>query len=287
VSRHLHRDAFRDAGPHEIADRSAPEIVQDTAGTSRLPARSTEGHAKALDRLARSVKDLSAHGALSPLEILGHPTLPFKHDPQLRRNLAADEKWPPLPKDQHDAIYRAWQDLVQRLKTDSDVQNKAQQLLNYFGSSERTVAKFVTYLEQYPHFHDGTKSTLCFQILLADLDSLACRMWPLPWPDFSVQGEMRASGDTAYTWRGRRPLHVFFDPAQIGLAGEGRNIGNEAVIFHEALHGWTGKTDLELRALFNNLPAPSCSITEKIRVEVLFGAPALDSQVAYGSCIPH
>ena len=83
----------------------------------------------------------------------------------------------------------------------------------------------------------------------------------------------------ALAWTPHTPLLVFFDPAAIGLNGEGKNIGNESVIFHEALHGFTGLFDEQILQRLNK-PLPSCNIDKLIREEVLAFAPALNSQVA-------
>jgi hypothetical protein len=86
----------------------------------------------------------------------------------------------------------------------------------------------------------------------------------------------------ALTWLGHRPLHVFFDPMRIALSGEGgKNIGNEALIFHEALHGFTNKTDSQLKTLLGLGGPTTCVIEEHIKVEVLFYAPNLNSSTGY------
>jgi hypothetical protein len=179
--------------------------------------------------------------------------------------------------------------LIQRLKTDVPLRLRALELLDKVRSGPKELTKvndFVTYLEKNkPHFYDGTKSTLCYGALEGGPDGLLCNVVPEGW--FSVQREMKNDVHAvAFTWKGLTPPHVFFRPAYIGLEAQGENIGNESLIFHEVLHAWTGLTDDELRESFDHLPAPSCTITEKIRVEVLAGAPALNSQVAYPSCIP-
>ena len=62
-----------------------------------------------------------------------------------------------------------------------------------------------------------------------------------------------------------RGLLTFFDPASIKLAAAGTPMGilNQAVLFHEGLHGYTGHPDFDLLADFQYNPPfdPSCDIT--------------------------
>ena len=44
---------------------------------------------------------------------------------------------------------------------------------------------------------------------------------------------------SALAWRRHKPPYVFFRPAHIKLDAQGKNAGNKALIFHEALHGFT------------------------------------------------
>ena len=51
---------------------------------------------------------------------------------------------------------------------------------------------------------------------------------------------------SALAWRRHTPPYIVSRPAHIKLEAEGRNLGNEALIFHEALHGFTGRHDNEI-----------------------------------------
>jgi len=53
-------------------------------------------------------------------------------------------------------------------------------------------------------------------------------------------------GLEATTADASNPLVVFFRPSAIALAQDGKNSGNEAMVFHEALHGITNLTDSQL-----------------------------------------
>jgi hypothetical protein len=72
----------------------------------------------------------------------------------------------------------------------------------------------------------------------------------------------------------KKPFLVFVRPEYISFANLGKNLGNEALIFHEALHGFTGLKD---KALMIKLGIPvgsgesqtSCLIDSKIRYFVL------------------
>ena len=89
-------------------------------------------------------------------------------------------------------------------------------------------------------------------------------------------------GDSALARLESEPLLVFFRPSAIGFPNSGKNKGNEASIFHEALHGITGLEDPAIKALLS-LPAsdPSCRIGLEIIWKVLdFSQPPLDPLAA-------
>jgi len=58
---------------------------------------------------------------------------------------------------------------------------------------------------------------------------------------------------------------TFFDPAGVYLVAAGTPTGilNQALLFHEGLHGYTGHTDGDLLSDFGYDPVndPSCDIT--------------------------
>ena len=88
----------------------------------------------------------------------------------------------------------------------------------------------------------------------------------------------------AVTWRKRTPLVVFFRPESIILNASGVNIGNEALLFHEALHGFVGRLDYELQQDLH-APGKSCELSTYIKTHVLTGAPLLDTTDTY-ECTP-
>ena len=85
------------------------------------------------------------------------------------------------------------------------------------------------------------------------------------------------SDTAALTGTPSYPLLVFFNPDAIGYNSLGQNLGNEETLFHEALHGFTGKFDFELRsALGLSASTPSCRISRKIGDAVLTQSTGLD-----------
>lgn len=85
------------------------------------------------------------------------------------------------------------------------------------------------------------------------------------------------SGAMALTSPKSDPFAVFFRPSGIGFANSSMNQGNEATIFHEALHGITGLKDSEIQArlLLPQVPA-TCNIDAYIILNVLnFSQPPL------------
>ena len=92
VTRQLHRDAFRDARPHQTAHRRATKIVRDPTrtprGDARLPPRFVEPAFG--DRLAGLLvhgvaKDVARNEALLALQLFRDDLLIFQHPPQRRR----------------------------------------------------------------------------------------------------------------------------------------------------------------------------------------------------------
>ena len=86
MSRHLHRDALRDAGSDEIADGGSAEVVQEATRASSFHAGGSERDPEALDGLARTVEHTRAHDLELSLKILGDRSLLFKHLAQLTRH---------------------------------------------------------------------------------------------------------------------------------------------------------------------------------------------------------
>ena len=184
------------------------------------------------------------------------------------------------------SIYDALDDLVDRLKTDSNLRDKAQQFVLDPVSTRwehpLPVAAFLDYLDGKgrfrPHFYDGTRSTFCYNVLKGGSDG-ACKGG---YSGTKVMSVFPTGTTTAaVTGTPHNPLYVFFNPALIGVQAAGRNLGNEALVFHEALHGLTGLSDQSLLiALGWPFMQPSCTINVVIQRDVLVFAPGLDAYVA-------
>ncbi len=80
---------------------------------------------------------------------------------------------------------------------------------------------------------------------------------------------------------------TFFRPAAIGFSNLGRNLGNEGLIWYEALHAWTNKYDSDLEGLFDK--DFSCSIILNILNPVLstseVGLSAINSEVQWNNIV--
>ncbi len=143
----------------------------------------------------------------------------------------------------HEAIYDALDDLVDRLKSDSNLRDKAQQFVLDTVSTRwehpLPVAAFLNYLDGKgrfrPHFYDGTRSTFCYNVLKGGSDG-ACKEG---YSGTKVMSVFPTGTTTAaVTWTPPNPLYVFFNPALIGVQAAGRNLGNEALVFGDQTIGF-------------------------------------------------
>ena len=81
------------------------------------------------------------------------------------------------------------------------------------------------------------------------------------------------------------PLFAFFRPEAIGFNNLGRNLGNEGIVWHEALHEMTGQDDFTILEKLGMSVSDhaSCSIFVRIRNAVLTNSPGIDPQIIW-SC---
>jgi hypothetical protein len=180
----------------------------------------------------------------------------------------------------HQAIYAALDNVVVRL-ADTIVAGRLQtnvldKIAALWPDKPFTSAQVLDYLSgrtktTTPRFYDGTESKFC-QAALAGTPEWLCS-------GTSVKEEFQAKPKViAETDRPSKPLLVFWRPKAIILANGGVNIGNEATIIHEALHGLTGLKDEDiLTALNHSMFAATCLITLDIQQQVLQGLANLDS----------
>jgi hypothetical protein len=148
-----------------------------------------------------------------------------------------------------------------------------------------TTQGFLAYLSgKRPRFYNGLTSTYCTD----SLDS-GSHCFQISILKFLLNGKevARVFQDPdigAITGTPSNPLLTFFRPDLILFPSSGRNLGNEATIFHEALHGLTGQFDSAtilrpqglLEKLGFNSNDPICKITRKIEDSVLSKSVGLD-----------
>jgi len=162
-------------------------------------------------------------------------------------------------------------------------------LLNKVGSSY-SKTDFYNYLSRKPRFFDGTKSNLRLGNLcgraagvLGFLDWVLCAPPPLPFTcpssTSTVSQYMACTKGGAVSetpTQSGMGLLTFFDPAVVysSPASTPTGIVNQALIFHEALHGFTGVSDIPLLEDFGYVPGtnyPSCKITDYIELNIWAG----------------
>jgi hypothetical protein len=155
---------------------------------------------------------------------------------------------PPCP-GVREAIFNGEKGLVKTLATpDCSVSAQTNVFDKLTQQPGLTTKKFLDFLQQkQPQFYDGTKSRANLTALCQGLTGFDNDMCSL---QFALRrktiAEYFASFNgalDAVTVGGNNPLIVFFRPGAIELSGNGDNTDNEALVFHEALHGFTALSD--------------------------------------------
>lgn len=175
----------------------------------------------------------------------------------------------------HEAIYNAVSDLIVRL-SDPTISALAQaQVFNKVGNG-LTTQRFIDYIRsKRPAFYDATRSSYCVDALTVPLMRHFCSDFNILLT--SVAEYFRNNPDKyALTGTPSTPLLTFIRPKCILYDNLGRNLGNEGTIFHEALHGFTGRYDLDLETV---LGAGGTGITQYLRDTVLKQSPGLNSNI--------
>jgi hypothetical protein len=153
----------------------------------------------------------------------------------------------------------------------------------------QTTSGFIQYLRAHgPLFYDGSGSQFCQGELLP----ATATNWHLcflgTWTDQTVQSYFADPNNAltdAETKTPSTPLLTFFRPGSILGDSQGQNQANEGLIFHEALHGFTGKQDGNiLTALGYSDQMASCNITIYIQQLVLSFAKNLNSTTGNVGC---
>jgi len=198
----------------------------------------------------------------------------------------------------YEALYNALDDLIIRLQnsTTSDLAQTAifAKLGTNASGKTYTTKGFLLYLtSNRPTFYNGFLSTYCYSALepIADPNAL-CNKLPTPLiktvEDFLTKDPTGKDAD-AITGTPSTPLLVFFSPQMMlganstGYNNLGKNLGNEGIIFHEALHGFTGQSDFTIldELGLNSLQYASCSISVRIQKKVLLlSTPKIDPTIA-------
>jgi hypothetical protein len=174
----------------------------------------------------------------------------------------------------YDAIYNALYDLERRLASGTvDTQKLFGKLGSDADGKPLNTSTFLTYLKaNRPHFYNGLKSKFCYARLTPW--SEPCLI-PLIGNSQTVEDYFKNTlTSDAETGTPSKPLLVFFRPSSIIYNNLGANLGNEGLVFHEALHGLTGKKDdqiLDLLGYKDVYNIASCNITNYIQQLVLRG----------------
>jgi hypothetical protein len=191
-------------------------------------------------------------------------------------------------------IYNALSDLVSRLMNPGINSLADSQIfipLNNKYHTGVTANGFISYLGgRTPRFYNGLISNYCYNTL-TNGDTCFSPGRFSSWINYlnsSTVAEQFAANPKldALTAKSTNPLLTFFNVSSILDASQGKNLGNEAMIFHEALHGKTGLSDPQLLEFFNHngVDTPPCNISKKIEQLVLSQSSGLDQTTNSGQC---
>lgn len=219
---------------------------------------------------------ISSYAAPPPKRVAGEDF------PQLK-SCNDDGVNPPCPRE---AIFNALKDLTNKVSTKQACSAAAQtavfskfQDANGFPMS---TTGFLNYLQnRSPRFFDGTTSTWPFVNALCGprpgfagflLSNVNCT-FTAPGSGITIANEFASSNQpSAITQTPSYPLLVFFRPTDIVLTSNGANVSNEALLFHEILHGITGLEDDALQSVLlgpSGVGQPTVNIDNYIETNVL------------------
>jgi hypothetical protein len=154
-----------------------------------------------------------------------------------------------------DAIWNAYQDLMAELSNDTTPCSVGANLwvFSKFKDSNgypMTRKAFVGYLtSKTPDFDDGTASTWDYKNAVCGTGGSGFWNWVTHLNcSSSISGSMKSFfannlDATAATETPSYPFRTFLRPSSIETNNYGKTIDNEALLFHEALHGMTGLYD--------------------------------------------
>ena len=218
-------------------------------------------------------------------------------------NGTADEaqRYPPLPRCSDrlplvcptvgDRLWNAQQDLVNQLRNDASCRKAAEDWVfskvttgGLWGFLEHPIdtLAFINYVAKTPRFYSGPTSSLddkeayCGEVFRIDCSGTRQK----------VRALFSGGDTTAATVTPSNPLKIFWEPSytppangssSMGVGVDpgnyGVNISNESNLFHEALHGLTGKWDPAIASLLGVAYPPSENISIYIRDHVLSTCP--------------
>ena len=192
----------------------------------------------------------------------------------------------------YEAFYNALDDLGRRLANPA-IKLKAQtEVFDKLGTREDgskvyTVEAFISYLkDNRPQLFDGVRSKYCIDSLTDGHTCQTIGFFHFLLNGDDVKKQFEDPKLDALTATPSRPLLIFLRPTSVVYASLGMNLGNESLIFHEALHGFTGLYDfgtptipkglLELLVVNGSSNTEICAITITIQNKVLQYSPQLD-----------
>jgi hypothetical protein len=248
---------------------------------------------------AMASSNIGLAGVVAPQMDWGHSTSVTDSGSPSKNGASIEMSWfPVLPNctgTEKPCIYNAVDDLVVRL-TDPTISGLAQtNIFNKLGNDSNgnplRTAGFIAYLRNNrPRIYDGLRSTYCSEILDNTFPSIpeflcfrkAFLRYTLNLLSTDVKDKF-TSESTALTQTPGKPLLTFVRPQSVGPSTAGKNLGNEALIFHEALHGLTGLQDFQFldKLGMNSASHASCSTTVRIQKSVLSHSTGLDPAVVW------
>jgi hypothetical protein len=146
----------------------------------------------------------------------------------------------------YEAIYNALGDLIARLPALSALadQNIFTPLGHDSKGNPATTKGFLSYLTtQRPRFYNGVVSNYCYDALTSGSKCHENALLNFLLDGQDVQTTFNDARQSALSGTPSNPLLVFIRPSVVLFDNLGQNRGNEALIFHEALHGYTGLND--------------------------------------------
>jgi IPT/TIG domain-containing protein len=297
--------SYMDGGGLTLADAQGNQVPIDSGGNAgsavALSASLLQPSWNGVWQGAFGISNIGLASISAPLMDWGHSFWAGQGGSPSPSGVSKEMSWfPVLPNcsgAQQPCIYNALSDLITRLR-DPALSNLAQtNIFNGLGNdangNQYTTAAFIVYLTNMkPRFYDGLRSTYCSEVLDHSLTKYLCFQNPLGRYTLGLLStdvkDAFTSKTDALTMTPGNPLLTFFRPESLGSSTSGQNLGNEALIFHEALHGLTGQQDMQILGELgmNWRSHASCSITVRIQNKVLTHSAGLDPSVQWNVNIP-